>query len=116
VDPHISTNFLNKEVNDVSATTENTSKVKLELPDDLKQAILEIVKDAAVQVVGSATRRDEQTWPEYMNKQQAAKYLNISVNTLHWIADGDIPFVVVGKMVRLNRHQLDACMLKKTLH
>ncbi len=59
----------------------------------------------------------EQTWPEYMNKQQAAKYLNISVNTLqNWIADGDIPFVVVGKMVRLNRHQLDACMLKKTLH
>ena len=57
----------------MSATTENTSKVKLELPDDLKQAILEIVKDAAVQVVGSATRRDEQTWPEYMNKQQAAK-------------------------------------------
>ena len=109
--------YIHKEVNDVSATTENTSKVKLELPDDLKQAILEIVKDAAVQVVGSATRRDEQTWPEYMNKQQAAKYLNISVNTLqNWIADGDIPFVVVGKMVRLNRHQLDACMLKKTLH
>ena len=101
----------------MSATTENASKVKLELPDDLKQAILEIVKDAAVQVVGSATRRDEQTWPEYMNKQQAAKYLNISVNTLqNWIADGDIPFVVVGKMVRLNRHQLDACMFKKTLH
>ena len=44
MDPHIPTNFLNKEVNDVSATTENTSKVKLELPDDLKQAILEIVK------------------------------------------------------------------------
>lgn len=97
----------------MSATIDN--KVKLELPDDLKQAILEIVKDAAVQVVGSATQHDE-TWPEYMNKQQAAKYLNISVNTLqNWIADGDIPYIVVGKMVRLNRRQLDACMLKKTL-
>ena len=99
----------------MSATEEISSKVKLDLPDDLKEAVLEMVRDAVAQVVGSSVQH-EQSWPEYMNKQEAAKYLNISVNTLqNWIEAGDIPFVVVGKMVRLSRRQLDACMLKHSV-
>ena len=42
------------------------------------------------------------------NKQQAANYLGIAVNTLnHWICDRRIPFIKMGSLVKFRKADLD---------
>jgi len=47
------------------------------------------------------------------NKQQAAAYLGIAVNTLnHWICDRKIVFVKMGALVKFRKADLDRFIMR----
>jgi len=47
------------------------------------------------------------------NKQDAADYLGIAVNTLnHWICDRKIPYVKIGSLVRFRKTDLDRFIVR----
>ena len=49
------------------------------------------------------------------NKQQAAAYLGIAVNTLnHWICDRKIVFVKMGALVKFRKTDLDRFIARNT--
>ena len=84
-------------------------KLSPELEDTLKVAI-----NTAVQKIINDSKRENDKWPEYMNKGTAAKYLGISNNTLNeWISSDSVPFKKIGRSYRFNRNDLDKFMATK---
>ena len=69
----------------------------------------EVQKEARSDMRGSADLTREGLW----NKQRAAEYLGIAVNTLnHWICDGRIVFVKMGTLVKFRKADLDRFILR----
>jgi excisionase family DNA binding protein len=50
----------------------------------------------------------------WIEKEEAAEYLNVSVRTLkRWVASGTVPHGRAGKQARFRRSELDAWMLSQ---
>lgn len=87
---------------------ENT--IKMELPEPLQQATLQMVKDAINSVV--AENKQANDYPFYMNQRQASKYLNIAPATLSkWEkSKKDLPVISIEGVRRYRRDDLDKWM------
>jgi excisionase family DNA binding protein len=57
----------------------------------------------------AVTQFPEGEWPEVMTKEQAARYLQVSVRTVDRLRErGELAWSDVGNLVRITRSSLDA--------
>ena len=90
--------------------------LKVQLPDDLQEATKKMIADS----LNSALKELEikNSFPPYMNKTEARKYLHISSKTLlDWETQyDDIPIIVIDGIQRYKRTDLDDWMQQHRLN
>lgn len=90
--------------------------LKVQLPDDLQEATKKMIADS----LNSALKELEikNSFPPYMNKTEARKYLHISSKTLlDWETQyDDIPIIVIDGIQRYKRTDLDEWMQQHRLN
>ena len=90
--------------------------LQVQLPDDLQEATKKMIADS----LNSALKELEikNSFPPYMNKAEATKYLHISSKTLlDWEAQyNDIPIIVINGIQRYKRTDLDEWMQQHRLN
>lgn len=95
---------------------ENMESLKVQLPDDLQEATKKMIADS----LNSALKELEikNSFPPYMNKVEATKYLHISSKTLlDWEEQyNDIPIIVINGIQRYKRTDLDEWMQQHRLN
>lgn len=90
---------------------ENVDALKVELPDNVVDAIKVAVNDAFTEAKEKAYSSN---FPLYMNKKTACDYLGISNKTMDdWINAKIVPFKKINKVYRFNRNDLDKFMATK---
>lgn len=89
---------------------ENT--IKMQLPEPLQQATLDMVKNAIGSVIAESEKRE--SFPAYMNQKQASQYLNVAPATLiKWEKiNEDLPVICIEGIKRYPRLELDEWMKK----
>lgn len=89
--------------------------IKVQLPEDLQQAITHMARQAIKQALTEAKKN---SFPPYMNKTEARKYLHISSKTLlDWETQyDDIPIIVIDGIQRYKRTDLDKWMQQHRLN
>ena len=84
--------------------------LQVQLPEDLQEATKKMIADS----LNSALKELEikNSFPPYMNKTEARKYLHISSKTLlDWETQyNDIPIIVIDGIQRYKRNDLDEWM------
>lgn len=82
----------------------------MKLPNDLQDAIKQLVSSSVAQIVDETQRKSN--YRPYMNKQETARYLHISAKTLlDWEAKyTDIPTIEIEGVKRYRRTDLDSWM------
>lgn len=95
---------------------ENMENLQVQLPDDLQEATKKMIADS----LNSALKELEikNSFPPYMNKTEARKYLHISSKTLlDWETQyNDIPIIVIDGIKRYKRTDLDEWMQQHRLN
>lgn len=95
---------------------ENMENLQVQLPDDLQEATKKMIADS----LNSALKELEikNSFPPYMNKTEARKYLHISSKTLlDWETQyNDIPIIVIDGIQRYKRTDLDEWMQQHRLN
>ena len=95
---------------------ENMENLQVQLPDDLQEATKKMIADS----LNSALKELEikNSFPPYMNKTEARKYLHISSRTLlDWETQyDDIPIIVIDGIQRYKRTDLDEWMQQHRLN
>ena len=95
---------------------ENMENLQVQLPDDLQEATKKMIADS----LNSALKELEikNSFPPYMNKTEARKYLHISSKTLlDWETQyDDIPIIVIDGIQRYKRTDLDEWMQQHRLN
>lgn len=95
---------------------ENMENLQVQLPDDLQEATKKMIADS----LNSALKELEikNSFPPYMNKTEARKYLHISSKTLlDWETQyNDIPIIVIDGIQRYKRTDLDKWMQQHRLN
>lgn len=90
--------------------------LKVQLPYDLQEATKKMIADS----LNSALKELEikNSFPPYMNKTEARKYLHISSKTLlDWETQyNDIPIIVIDGIQRYKRTDLDEWMQQHRLN
>lgn len=90
--------------------------LKVQLPDNLQEATKKMIADS----LNSALKELEikNSFPPYMNKTEARKYLHISSKTLlDWETQyNDIPIIVIDGIKRYKRTDLDEWMQQHRLN
>lgn len=88
----------------------DNNTIKMQLPEALQQATLQMVQSAIDSVITEAKKVDE--LPKYMNQRQAAAYLNIAPATLiKWEKlYKDLPVITIESIKRYPRVELDTWM------
>lgn len=90
--------------------------LKVQLPNDLQEATKKMIADS----LNSALKELEikNSFPPYMNKTEARKYLHISSKTLlDWETQyDDIPIIVIDGIQRYKRTDLDDWMQQHRLN
>ena len=90
--------------------------LKVQLPDDLQEATRAMIANS----LNSAVKEIEikNSFPPYLNKTEATKYLHISSKTLlDWEAKyNDIPIIVIDGIQRYKRADLDDWMQQHRLN
>lgn len=90
--------------------------LQVQLPDDLQEATKKMIADS----LNSALKELEikNSFPPYMNKTEARKYLHISSKTLlDWETQyNDIPIIVIDGIQRYKRTDLDKWMQQHRLN
>ncbi|WP_418292720.1 helix-turn-helix domain-containing protein [Limosilactobacillus vaginalis] len=90
--------------------------LKVQLPNDLQEATKKMIADS----LNSAVKEFEikNSFPPYLNKTEATKYLHISSKTLlDWEAKyNDIPIIVIDGIQRYKRTDLDDWMQQHRLN
>ena len=90
--------------------------LRVQLPDDLQEATKKMIADS----LNSALKELEikNSFPPYMNKTEARKYLHISSKTLlDWETQyNDIPIIVIDGIQRYKRTDLDEWMQQHRLN
>lgn len=85
----------------------------------LQESIVDAVKQAVGTAFSQMNLAKTDSYPEFMNKGEAAKFLGVSRNTLEkWIIDEGLPVSVIGGTYRFTKADLLAFMashkVKKT--
>lgn len=83
--------------------------LKVQLPDDLQEATKKMIADS----LNSALKELEikNSFPPYMTKQEASKYLHISGTTFDkWQCKLNIPLIQIDGVKRYKRETLDQFM------
>ena len=83
--------------------------LKVQLPDDLQEATKKMIADS----LNSALKELEikNSFPPYMTKQEASKYLHVSGNTFDkWQRELNIPVIQIEGVKRYKRSSLDKAM------
>lgn len=95
---------------------ENMENLQVQLPEDLQEATKKMIADS----LNSALKELEikNSFPPYMNKTEARKYLHISSKTLlDWETQyNDIPIIVIDGIQRYKRTDLDEWMQQHRLN
>lgn len=95
---------------------ENMENLQVQLPNDLQEATKKMIADS----LNSAVKELEikNSFPPYMNKTEARKYLHISSKTLlDWETQyDDIPIIVIDGIQRYKRTDLDEWMQQHRLN
>ena len=95
---------------------ENMENLQVQLPEDLQEATKKMIADS----LNSALKELEikNSFPPYMNKTGARKYLHISSKTLlDWETQyNDIPIIVIDGIQRYKRTDLDEWMQQHRLN
>lgn len=95
---------------------ENMENLQVQLPEDLQEATKKMISDS----LNSALKELEikNSFPPYMNKTEARKYLHISSKTLlDWETQyNDIPIIVIDGIQRYKRTDLDEWMQQHRLN
>ena len=90
--------------------------LQVQLPEDLQEATKKMIADS----LNSALKELEikNSFPPYMNKTEARKYLHISPKTLlDWETQyNDIPIIVIDGIQRYKRTDLDEWMQQHRLN
>lgn len=87
-------------------------KMNVELPKEFERQL----KDSVIKVVTDTlgNLRPNSNITEYMDKQQCAAYLNISISTFNaWLKKENIPFTLIGGSYRFKKSEIDKFMLAK---
>ncbi|WP_251574574.1 helix-turn-helix domain-containing protein [Limosilactobacillus agrestimuris] len=95
---------------------DDMESLKVQLPNDLQEATKKMIADS----LNSALKELEikNSFPPYMNKTEARKYLHISSKTLlDWETQyDDIPIIVIDGIQRYKRTDLDEWMQQHRLN
>lgn len=95
---------------------ENMENLQVQLPEELQEATKKMIADS----LNSALKDLEikNSFPPYMNKTEARKYLHISSKTLlDWETQyNDIPIIVIDGIQRYKRTDLDEWMQQHRLN
>lgn len=95
---------------------ENMENLQVQLPEELQEATKKMIADS----LNSALKDLEikNSFPPYMNKTEARKYLHISSKTLlDWETQyNDVPIIVIDGIQRYKRTDLDEWMQQHRLN
>ena len=90
--------------------------LKVQLPEDLQEATKKMIADSLEHAVKELELKN--SFPPYLNKTEARKYLHVSSKTLlDWEAQyNDIPIIVIDGIQRYKRTDLDEWMQQHRLN
>ena len=88
---------------------ENMENLEVQLPKDIQEATLKMVHTVLITAVKDIEK--QKSFPPYMTKQEASKYLHISGNTFDkWQRELNIPVIQIEGVKRYKRETLDEFM------
>lgn len=88
---------------------DDMESLKVQLPNDLQEATLKMVHTVLITAVKDIEK--QKSFPPYMTKQEASKYLHISGNTFDkWQRELNIPVIQIEGVKRYKRSSLDKAM------
>lgn len=83
--------------------------LQIQLPKDVKEATLKMINQALTKAVHGI--KQQKSFPPYMTKQEASKYLHISGTTFDkWQCKLNIPVIQIEGVKRYKRETLDEFM------
>lgn len=83
--------------------------VSVNLPPELQEATLKMIHTVLITAVKDIEK--QKSFPPYMTKQEASKYLHISGNTFDkWQCKLNIPLIQIEGVKRYKRETLDQFM------
>lgn len=86
-----------------------TEDLQIQLPKDVQEATLKMVHTILITAVKDIEK--QKSFPPYMTKQEASKYLHISGNTFDkWQRELNIPVIQIEGVKRYKRSSLDKAM------
>lgn len=90
--------------------------LKVQLPEDLQEATKKMIADSLEHAIKELELKN--SFPPYLNKTEARKYLHVSSKTLlDWEAQyNDIPIIVIDGIQRYKRTDLDEWMQQHRLN
>lgn len=88
---------------------ENMENLEVQLPKDIQEATLKMVHTVLITAVKDIEK--QKSFPPYMTKQEASKYLHVSGNTFDkWQRELNIPVIQIEGVKRYKRSSLDKAM------
>lgn len=88
---------------------ENMENLEVQLPKDIQEATLKMVHTVLTTAVNDIEK--QKSFPPYMTKQEASKYLHVSGNTFDkWQRELNIPVIQIEGVKRYKRSSLDKAM------
>lgn len=88
---------------------ENMENLEVQLPKDVQEATLNMINQALTKAVHGI--KQQKSFPPYMTKQEASKYLHVSGNTFDkWQRELNIPVIQIEGVKRYKRSSLDKAM------
>ena len=86
-----------------------TEDLQIQLPKDVQEATLKMVHTILITAVKDIEK--QKSFPPYMTKQEASKYLHVSGNTFDkWQRELNIPVIQIEGVKRYKRSSLDKAM------
>ena len=88
---------------------ENMENLEVQLPKDIQEATLKMIHTVLTTAVKDIEK--QKSFPPYMTKQEASKYLHISGTTFDkWQCKLNIPLIQIEGVKRYKRETLDEFM------
>lgn len=88
---------------------ENMENLEVQLPKDIQEATLNMINQALTKAVHGI--KQQKSFPPYMTKQEASKYLHVSGTTFDkWQRKLNIPLIQIEGVKRYKRETLDQFM------
>lgn len=88
---------------------ENMENLEVQLPKDIQEATLKMVHTVLITAVKDIEK--QKSFPPYLTRQEASKYLHISGTTFDkWQCKLNIPVIQIEGVKRYKRSSLDKAM------